>query len=148
MVGCCPIAASCFVANPDEAEIYGQLPEFSGPVSAAKDAARRYYELAAQFSPLSLHIAAIDISDRKAWSLRLAPDVRDDSKAATNFTSSSDVIVPSCHSQSAWRRSLLRIHWSWRKWAVCRCESTRVTPTAGSIDADQDHKSDDAPARP
>ena len=41
-----------FVANPDEAEIYGQLPEFSGPFSAAKDAARRYYELSAQFAPL------------------------------------------------------------------------------------------------
>jgi cell division protein FtsQ len=69
-----------FVANPDEAEIYGQLPEFSGPFSAAKEAARRYYELSAQFAPLSLQIAAIDISDRKAWSLRLSPDLRGDSK--------------------------------------------------------------------
>jgi cell division protein FtsQ len=69
-----------FVANPDEAEIYGQLPEFSGPFSAAKEAARRYYELSAQFAALSLSIAAIDISDRKAWSLRLAPDLRDDAK--------------------------------------------------------------------
>lgn len=69
-----------FVANPDEAEIYGQLPEFSGPVSAAKDAARRYYELSAQFSALSLRVAAIDISDRKAWSLRLAPDLREEAK--------------------------------------------------------------------
>ena len=66
-----------FIANPDEAEIYGQLPEFSGPFSAAKDAARRYYELSAQFAALSLRIAAIDISDRKAWSLRLAPDPGD-----------------------------------------------------------------------
>ena len=71
-----------FIANPDEAEIYGQLPEFSGPSSAAKDAARRYYELSAQFAALSLRIAAIDISDRKAWSLRLAPDLRDDAKHA------------------------------------------------------------------
>lgn len=69
-----------FVANPDEAEIYGQLPEFSGPFSAAKDAARRYYELSAQFAALSLRIAAIDISDRKAWSLRLAPDLGEDAK--------------------------------------------------------------------
>jgi cell division protein FtsQ len=74
-----------FVANPDEAEVYGQLPEFSGPVSAAKDAARRYYELSAQFSPLSLHIAAIEISDRKAWSLRLTPDLREDSKQANDL---------------------------------------------------------------
>ncbi len=64
-----------FVANPDEAEIYGQLPEFSGPFSAAKDAARQYYELSAQFAALSLRINAIDISDRKAWALRLVPDL-------------------------------------------------------------------------
>jgi cell division protein FtsQ len=74
-----------FVANPDEAEVYGQLPEFSGPVSAAKDAARRYYELSAQFSPLALHIAGIGISDRRAWSLRLAPDRPEDSKQANNL---------------------------------------------------------------
>ena len=66
-----------FIANPDEAEIYGQLPEFSGPSGAAKEAARRYYELSAQFAELSLRVLAIDISDRKAWSLRLAPDQRD-----------------------------------------------------------------------
>ena len=74
-----------FVANPDEAEVYGQLPEFSGPFSVAKDAARRYYELSAQFAPLSLHIAAIDISDRKAWSLRLAPDLREDAKQTNDL---------------------------------------------------------------
>ncbi len=74
-----------FIANPDEAEIYGQLPEFSGPPSAAKDAARRYYELSAQFAALSLRIAAIDISDRKAWSLRLAPDPLDDAKHSSDL---------------------------------------------------------------
>ena len=74
-----------FVANPDEAEIDGQLPEFSGPSSAAKDAARRYYELSAQLAPLSLHIAAIDISDRKAWSLRLVPELREDAKQSNSL---------------------------------------------------------------
>ena len=74
-----------FVANVDEAEIYGPLPEFSGPVSAAKDAARRYYELAAQFSLLSLQVAAIDISDRKAWSLRLAPAAGGDSTSGNEL---------------------------------------------------------------
>ena len=69
-----------FVANPDEAEIDGQLPEFSGPSSAAKEAARRYYELSAQFAPLSLQIAPIDISERKAWSLRLVSELREDAK--------------------------------------------------------------------
>jgi len=66
-----------FVANADEAEIYGALPEFSGPPDAAKDAARRYYQLSAQLAALPLRIDAIDISDRKAWSLRvseLAPE--------------------------------------------------------------------------
>lgn len=71
-----------FVANPDEAEVYGQLPEFSGPFSAAKDAARQYYELSAQFAALSLRIGAIDISDRKAWSLKLAPEIVDETKRA------------------------------------------------------------------
>ena len=71
-----------FVANPDEAEIYGQLPEFSGPFSAAQDAARQYYELSAQFAALSLRIRAIDISDRKAWSLRLVPDLGEEAKHA------------------------------------------------------------------
>ncbi len=71
-----------FVANPDEAEIYGQLPEFSGPFSAAKEAARQYYELSAQFASLSLRIGAIDISDRKAWALRLVPDLGQETKHA------------------------------------------------------------------
>jgi len=65
-----------FVANPDEAEIYGALPEFTGPDLAARDAARRYYELSAQFAALSLRIDAIDISDRKAWSLRVSDEAR------------------------------------------------------------------------
>ncbi len=82
-----------FVANPDEAEIYGQLPEFSGPVSVAKDAARRYYELSAQFAPLSLRVAAIDISDRKAWSLRLAPEQAKTRNSPTTFALSWDAIV-------------------------------------------------------
>ncbi|HYM48805.1 MAG TPA: cell division protein FtsQ/DivIB, partial [Burkholderiaceae bacterium] len=66
-----------FVANPDEAEIYGALPEFSGPAHAAKDAARRYYEFSAQLATLSLRIDAIDISDRKAWSLRVSSETSD-----------------------------------------------------------------------
>ncbi len=63
-----------FVANPDEAEIYGPLPEFSGPADSAKDAVRRYYELSTQLAALSLRIDAIDISDRKAWSLHVSDE--------------------------------------------------------------------------
>lgn len=70
-----------FVANPDEAEIFGALPEFSGPAEAAKDAARRYYELSAQFAALSLRIDAIGISDRKAWSLRVSDELKEPSQS-------------------------------------------------------------------
>jgi cell division protein FtsQ len=62
-----------FVANADEAEIYGALPEFSGPAEAAKDAAQRYYELSARLAGMGLRIDAIDISDRNAWALRVSP---------------------------------------------------------------------------
>ena len=72
-----------FVANPDEAEIYGALPEFSGPAAGAQDAARRYYELSAQFAALSLRIDAIDISERKAWSLRVSSQLSDESREAS-----------------------------------------------------------------
>ena len=61
-----------FVANADEAEVYGALPEFSGPAAAAKEAAQRYYELSAELAALSLRIDAIDISERNAWSLRVS----------------------------------------------------------------------------
>ncbi|MEP6608823.1 MAG: FtsQ-type POTRA domain-containing protein [Burkholderiaceae bacterium] len=71
-----------FVANPDEAEIYGALPEFSGASAAAKDAARRFYELSAQFATLSLRIDAIEISERNAWSLHLSSEDRNDSTDA------------------------------------------------------------------
>jgi len=66
-----------FVANPDEAEVYGALPEFSGPPAVARDAARRFYELSAQFAALPLRIEAIDISDRNAWSLRMSTELQD-----------------------------------------------------------------------
>jgi cell division protein FtsQ len=62
-----------FVANADEAEIYGVLPEFSGPAEAAKDAAQRYYELSAKLAAMGLRIDAINISDRNAWALRVSP---------------------------------------------------------------------------
>ncbi|MDH4113987.1 MAG: FtsQ-type POTRA domain-containing protein [Burkholderiaceae bacterium] len=60
-----------FVANPAEAEVHGPLPAFQGPVSAARDAARRYYEFAAQLAPLGMSIAAVDVSARRSWSLQV-----------------------------------------------------------------------------
>lgn len=61
-----------FVANADEAEVDGELPEFRGPAESAKDAARRFYDLSARLSVLSLRVDAIDISERKSWSLRVS----------------------------------------------------------------------------
>jgi cell division protein FtsQ len=61
-----------FVANPAEAEVHGALPAFDGPEAVARDAARRYYEFAAQLAPLGMRVAAIDISDRRSWTLQVA----------------------------------------------------------------------------
>lgn len=59
-----------FVANVAEAEIFGPLPEFSGPDAEARTIAARYYEFAALIAPLSLAIDAIDVSDRRSWTLQ------------------------------------------------------------------------------
>ena len=72
-----------FVANPDEAEIYGPLPEFSGPIQRGEGRrATLLRTVGAICAACRCSIAAIDISDRKAWSLRLAPDLREDAKRA------------------------------------------------------------------
>jgi cell division protein FtsQ len=65
-------AGELFVANPAEAEIYGPLPVFEGPVAAARDAARRYYEFAALLAPLGMRVASIDVSERRSWAVDAA----------------------------------------------------------------------------
>lgn len=65
-------AGELFVANIAEAEIHGPLPAFSGPPAAAADAARRFYEFAAQLAPLALTVDGVEVSDRLAWSLRVS----------------------------------------------------------------------------
>ena len=65
-------AGELFVANPAEAEIHGPLPAFEGPVAVARDAARRYYEFAAMLAPLGMRVAAIDVSDRRSWTIDVA----------------------------------------------------------------------------
>jgi len=65
-------AGELFVANPAEAEIHGALPAFEGPVAAARDAARRYYEFTAMLAPLGMRIASIDVSDRRSWAVDVA----------------------------------------------------------------------------
>jgi cell division protein FtsQ len=59
-----------FVANVAEAEIFGPLPTFAGPDVEARGIAARYYDFAALVAPLSLAIDAIDVSDRRSWTLR------------------------------------------------------------------------------
>lgn len=58
-----------FVANVAEAEIFGALPEFSGPEAEARTIAARYYEIAALVAPLSLAVDSIDVSERRSWSV-------------------------------------------------------------------------------
>lgn len=77
-----------FVANADEAEVFGPLPEFNGPASAAKDAARRFYELSAKLVALGLRIDAIDISDRNAWGLRVSSLIGEANSAAARAAES------------------------------------------------------------
>lgn len=62
-------AGTLFVANADEAEVYGPLPEFSGPDDVAADAAARYYEFASLLAPLELQIERVTISERRSWSI-------------------------------------------------------------------------------
>ena len=70
-----------FVANPAEAEIHGALPAFEGPEAVAHDAARRFYEFAAMVAPLGMKVEAIDVSERRSWSV----DVAGMDGAATRF---------------------------------------------------------------
>lgn len=65
-------AGELFVANPAEAEIHGPLPAFEGPVSVARDVARRYYEFAAMLAPLGMKVASIDVSERRSWAVDVA----------------------------------------------------------------------------
>ncbi len=58
-----------FVANLAEAEVFGPLPALGGPEDAARDVARRYYEFAAGVAPLSMTVDAIDVSERRSWTL-------------------------------------------------------------------------------
>jgi cell division protein FtsQ len=61
-----------FVANPAEAEIHGPLPAFSGPAAIARDVARRYYEFSALLAAIPLAVDGIDVSERRAWSVRVS----------------------------------------------------------------------------
>jgi cell division protein FtsQ len=59
-----------FVANVAEAEVFGPLPTLGGPEDSAREVARRYYEIAAGLAPLSMTVDAIDVSERRSWTVR------------------------------------------------------------------------------
>ncbi|MDY7577481.1 cell division protein FtsQ/DivIB [Herbaspirillum sp. RTI4] len=60
-----------FTANLAEAEDDGALLEFGGPVGSAPDVVARYADFKNWFSPLKLSPAAVQLSGRYAWSVRL-----------------------------------------------------------------------------
>jgi cell division protein FtsQ len=84
-------AGELFVANPAEAEIHGALPAFEGPVVAARDVARRYYEFAAMVAPLGMRVASIDVTDRRSWSVEVAGS--DGSQTRLELGRDSDSVV-------------------------------------------------------
>jgi cell division protein FtsQ len=58
-----------FAASPGEAETQNALVSFEGPPEFAPEAVRRFHEWSARLAPLSLAIAAIDVSERASWTL-------------------------------------------------------------------------------
>lgn len=65
-----------FAANLAEAEDDGKLPEFAGPPGSEKDVTARYYDFVRWFAPLKMKPEAVTLSNRYAWSVRLAGGVQ------------------------------------------------------------------------
>jgi cell division protein FtsQ len=61
-----------FLANLGEAEDAGPLPQFSGPPGSEVQVARRFAELRQLVAPFGQEPVAIALSERHAWSLKLA----------------------------------------------------------------------------
>ncbi len=68
-------AGVLFVANPDEADSDGELPDFDGPERFAREAAQRFRDWSAALLPLRMQIDAITISERASWTLRTRDEV-------------------------------------------------------------------------
>jgi cell division protein FtsQ len=60
-----------FAANAAEAEEDAPLLEFSGPEGSELEVTKRWAELRRQVAPLQLHLEAVALSPRYAWSVRL-----------------------------------------------------------------------------
>jgi cell division protein FtsQ len=65
------VTGDVFTANLDEAEEDGPLLAFSGPEGSEKDVAARYGQIKDWFAPLSLKPAALALSDRYAWTVKM-----------------------------------------------------------------------------
>jgi cell division protein FtsQ len=65
-------AGVLFVANPEEAEIYGPLLDFAGPAEAAPEAVERLAEFRRVLEPLDLDIARVEVSERRSWAIETA----------------------------------------------------------------------------
>ena len=65
------VKGDVFTANLDEAEEDGPLLAFSGPDGSEKDVVAHYGQIKDWFAPLSLKPAAVALSDRYAWTVKL-----------------------------------------------------------------------------
>src|SRR6476469_7479448 len=65
------VKGDVFTANLAEAEEDGELLEFAGPEGREKEVLARYEELRQWFAPVALAPAAVELSNRYAWSVRL-----------------------------------------------------------------------------
>ena len=65
------VKGDVFTANLGEAEEDGTLLAFAGPEGSEKDVVTRYQQLKDWFAPLSLAPAALSLSDRYAWTVKL-----------------------------------------------------------------------------
>jgi cell division protein FtsQ len=65
-----------FVANPGDLAVETDLASFEGPPRFAAEAAQRFHQLSARLAPLSLQLAALEVSERASWSLTTASHQR------------------------------------------------------------------------
>ena len=65
------VKGDVFTANLAEAEDDHPLPEFTGPEGSEKEVLARFAELRAWFAPIKLVPAALSLSSRYAWTVKL-----------------------------------------------------------------------------
>lgn len=65
------VKGDVFTANLAEAEEDGELPQFDGPMGSEKEVVARFNDLRTWLAPVNLTPAALRLSSRYAWSVRL-----------------------------------------------------------------------------